>query len=96
MPPGPQPRFALGLTLTLVGGGLCVAGIFLGVAPLIAVYRDAMTDPLKESGVSAQQTSSAMLRGLIVGAIGVPIFLAGSIMTGRSFIQRLRRAASGR
>ncbi len=36
------------------------------------------------------------IKFLIVGAIGVPIFLAGSIMTGRSFIQRLRRAASGR
>lgn len=88
------PRFTLGIVLTLVGGGLCILGIFLGLAPLFNVYSDALADPLKDSGVTAQQTSSAMLKGLVVGAIGVPVFLVGSIMTGNSLIQKLRRMSA--
>ncbi|MGH7130387.1 MAG: hypothetical protein ACREJO_00360 [Phycisphaerales bacterium] len=93
-PAAKPPRFTLGLILTLVGGGLCIAGIFLGLAPLMNVYGEALTDPLKDSAVTAQQTSNSMLKGLFVGAIGVPIFLVGSVMTGNSLIQKLRRMSA--
>ena len=85
-------RLFLGLILLLVGAAFIIAGIVHGLVPLIHLYRGALDDPLGQSATIEQDTSHAMIRGIIIGAIGILPFLIGSVLVKVSiFRTRIKR-----
>lgn len=90
---------ALGWLLLLLGIGVVCVGIYLALSPVIATYQTAMDDPLKDSPVAAQSGNEEegkvlarkMLTGVAIGALGLPMTIAGTVLLGISFVQRMRK-----
>lgn len=90
---------ALGWLLLLLGTGVVCVGIYLALSPVIATYQTAMDDPLKDSPVATQSGNEEegkvlarkMLTGVAIGALGLPMTIAGTVLLGISFVQRMRK-----
>lgn len=79
----------VGLIVALVGIGIVVVGIGMALMPLIQTYAANLRDPLGEVASQQEQgLSRSMIRGLIIGAFGVPPLLVGTIMMKRSLLRR--------
>ena len=91
----------LGWVFLLLGIGVVCVGLYLALAPVIATYQSAMDDPLRDSPTGAPGSAGneedgkalarRMIRGVIIGALGIPLTITGSVLLGVSLIQRLRR-----
>ena len=66
--------------LVIVGGGIVLVGIATALRELGLLYADLMTDPLDQPEGREEAVVPAMLRGVLIGAVGVPILLTGSFM----------------
>ncbi len=90
---------AVGWALLLVGIAVVCVGIYLALSPVIAMYQTAMDDPMKDTPVTAsaregeegKALAAQMFKGVIVGAFGLPLTFAGTILLGISFVQRLKK-----
>lgn len=82
----------LGYMLLLVGAAIMLTGFFLALKELSGMYGDTLSDPMgnKAGSVEPKTVSDAMLRYVIIGAAGIPVFLVGSLMLRQSLFQRLR------
>lgn len=74
----------------LVGGALLLAGIFLAFSTLAALYGETLSSPLTGPDDPGTQTSAGMLKGVLVGAMGIPPFVVGVVVR-RGARARLRR-----
>lgn len=83
-------RLTLGILLTLVGGAVVLVGLFGALSELIGLYASAMNDPLAADAPEGKAVGAAMFRWAIVGAVGVPFLLVGSVLLKLSLFQRLR------
>jgi hypothetical protein len=83
-------RNTVGTVLMLVGGALLLVGIFLAFSTLAALYGDTLSSPLSGADDPGAQTSAGMLKGVLVGAMGIPPFLLGVVLR-RGARARLRR-----
>ena len=89
----------LGWVLLLVGIGVVCLGIYLALAPVVSMYQTAMDDPMKDTpvapgspeGEDGKVVAAQMFKGLIVGVLGLPLTIAGTVLLGVSFIQRMRK-----
>lgn len=88
-------RGLIGLVLVLVGGGVMLFGIVRGVVPLVRMYQDALQKPLDDRPADATLQGD-MLRGVLIGACGVPVFLVGMVMTKAALYRKLRRLGERR
>lgn len=86
-------RIALGLILTLAGTAIIVYGIYEAMSELVGMYQGAFEDAMASPEGGEKGVADRMLRGVKIGAIGVPLFLVGSIMLKISMFQRLRKKA---
>ena len=84
-------RLFIGLLLLLIGAAFLIAGIVMGLEPLISLYRGALNNPLGQPGSVEQDTSHAMFHGLAIGAVGILPFLIGSALVKVSLFQKLRK-----
>ncbi len=84
-------RLLIGLILLFIGAALIMAGIVMGLLPLIHLYQGALTDAINQPANIEQDTSRAMFRGIIIGALGVLPFLIGSALVKVSIFQKLRK-----
>lgn len=84
-------KAALGLILILAGGVTIVYGIGLALYALMGLYHGAVENPMGQSATAEKDTSEAMIRAAIIGACGVPFFIAGSVLLKVSFFQRALR-----
>ena len=82
-------RTAIGLILLLVGAGVIVAGLWMGLQELRGLYEGATNDALGMGATAEQDASKRMVRAAIIGACGVPLFIAGSVMLKITVVQRL-------
>lgn len=80
----------LGWILMLVGGAVVVYGIYLALSALVGLYQANLADPLNQPENAESQVSRAMLRGVLVGAGGAPVLLAGVIMSRVAAFRRRR------
>ena len=71
---------AIAGVLMLVGAGVIVFGGFRALTALSGLYQSNLNDAMGQPEGSEQAASKAMLDGVKIGAVGVPIFLTGSIM----------------
>ena len=91
----------LGWVFLLLGIGVVCVGLYLALAPVVATYQSAMDDPMKDTPIGASAgngteeegkvLSRQMFKGVIIGALGIPLTITGSVLLGVSLIQRLRR-----
>ena len=87
----------LGLLLLLIGGAIMLTGGGLAMLEFAGVYSHALSaDPLATPEKSEQETSEAMFRWLVIGALGFPLFVAGSAMLKVGLIRKLYRKVSQR
>jgi hypothetical protein len=68
-------------------------GVVLALRELGGLYQGVLTDPLGQPEGTEQNAASGMKRGVLIGAAGVPPFLAGTIMLKAA---RRRRRLTGR
>lgn len=92
----------LGFTLLLVGIAIIVFGMFQALRPVVAMYQEAMTDPMgSEAQHSGQQDAldnakddvpKQMFQGIAIGAVGLVPLLIGTVLLKIAMFQRLRRS----
>ena len=83
-------RTAIGLILVLAGGGLILFGIGGALMALFGLYGNAIDNAMGMSATAEQDASRAMIRSVIVGACGVPLFLVGSVLLKVTLFQKVR------
>ena len=88
-------RAAIGLILSLIGGGVVVFGIVVAVRAFGGLYEGATTNAMGMSATAEEDTSKAMIRAVIIGACGVPLLIAGTVLLKVSMFQRLARSSRG-
>ena len=88
-------RTALGFILLVVGAGVILVGIGLALREFIGLYQGAVNDAMGMKANAEQDASKAMIRAVIIGACGVPFFIAGSVMLKVTLMQRLAGRRAG-
>ncbi len=83
----------IGLVLVLAGAAIMLAGMWFALREVIALYQTTIADPMGGGASRETDTSSAMLRYVLLGGIGVAPFVVGMVLLKVAFIQRIRRAA---
>jgi hypothetical protein len=83
-------RMVIGLILMLVGGAVILYGIAAALSQLFGLYQGAVDNAMGMSATAEQEASKGMMRAVIVGACGVPVFLVGSMLLKVSVFQRMR------
>jgi hypothetical protein len=84
-------KATVGLILVLVGGGVIVFGIGTAMMALFGLYGNAIDNAMGMGATAEQDASRAMIRGVIVGACGVPFLIAGSVLLKVTMFQRMAR-----
>ncbi len=88
----------LGLLLALIGGVVVLTGGGLAMLELAGMYSHALSaDPLAVPEQSEEETSRRMFQWLALGAAGLPLLIAGSVMCKAAFIRAMyRKLKAGR
>ncbi|MFA6044668.1 MAG: hypothetical protein WC718_06760 [Phycisphaerales bacterium] len=86
----PATKAAIGIALSLLGGGVILYGAGLAIVPLVGMYQGAVDHPLDQPDGAEQNVSRDMLHGVKIGAIGVVPMLAGSVLLKVAMYQKLR------
>lgn len=84
---------ATGLILTLIGGAIMLAGGAYALLPLVRLYQANLADPMAQPQGAEQATSDEMIHGVLIGAVGVPIFLVGIVMMKVALFRKLMKRA---
>ena len=94
-------KIALGLVLTLLGLGIVLYGMGSALRGLSAIYSNALESPLDEPSVGNENSrggatgekaiSQKMLESVLVGSIGLPPLLIGSVLLKWGIFSRWRR-----
>jgi hypothetical protein len=82
----------IALILMVVGGTVMAFGGYRAATVLSGLYQSNLNDALGQPDGSEQAASKAMIRGVTIGAVGVPVFLTGRIMW--MFARRRNRLTS--
>jgi hypothetical protein len=92
----------VGFALVIVGIVVIVFGMYQALRPVVAMYQEAMTDPMgTEAQASGQpdildsakdDVPKQMFRGIAIGAVGLVPLLIGSVLVKIAIFQRLRRS----
>ena len=69
-----------GLVLILVGGCVMAFGGYRALAALGGLYQANLADPLNQPEGAEKATSDAMIKGVMIGAVGAPFFLTGCVL----------------
>ncbi|MCX5688952.1 MAG: hypothetical protein NTV94_04060 [Planctomycetota bacterium] len=87
-----MPR-SLGYILMLLGGAILVTGIAMSFGSLAGLYNETVANPLEGGNMDSDHVAAQMLKGVAVGAFGIPPFLVGFVLVRRANV-RLRRNSS--
>lgn len=87
-------RTALAIFLVAIGAIVMLYGIATGLASLVAIYQNALTDPLAEPAKNEMSVRSDILRSVAIGAAGIVPFLIGSVMLKVGLFRVLIRKSS--
>jgi len=88
----------IGFILILAGLSVGLAGLYIALQPVIGMYESALSDPLDSGGddPEAKQVQSRIFRGVMIGAVGVPFLLLGTVLFVSGRMQARRRKRLGR
>jgi hypothetical protein len=89
-------RLLLGMIFMAVGGGIMLFGMFLALRELGGLYQGVIDDPLGQPEGAEDDVQQGMIRGVIVGGVGVLPFIIGSVMVKGAIARKISRAARGR
>jgi len=91
-------RLTIGLMLLFVGGAVMLYGIGTALHEFVGLYQGAVDNAMGMKANAEQDASKAMIRAVIIGGCGVPLFVAGSVMLKITVMQRImgRKAVSRR
>lgn len=91
----------VGFALVIVGIVIIVFGMYQALRPVVAMYQEAMTDPMGTEAQASGHTDildnakddvpKQMFTGIAIGAIGLVPLLVGSVLVKIALFQRLRR-----
>lgn len=90
-----------GLALVLIGVAIIVFGMFQALRPVVAMYQEAMTDPMGSQTQAGQpdvldsakdDVPKKMFRGIAIGAVGLVPLLIGTVLIKVAIFQRVRRS----
>lgn len=87
-------RATLGVILILLGGAVMLYGFGAAVVELMGLYQGTFDDPMGQPDGMEEGVSRRMIRSVIIGAVGVPFFIIGSVLLKITLLQRLRRRDS--
>jgi hypothetical protein len=79
---------ALALVLILAGAGIILFGGYRALGTLASLYQRNLEDPMGQPDGAEQAASSQMLRGVMIGAAGVPLLLAGHFVRRKAWRRR--------
>lgn len=82
-------KTAAGLLLLLAGAGVMLYGLGTALIELVGLYQGAVGDPLGQQAGVEKEVSDKMIRAVIIGAIGIPPFLIGSVLLKVTLLQKL-------
>jgi hypothetical protein len=92
----------VGSALLLIGIAIIVFGMFQALRPVVAMYQEAITDPMGSSAQASGQPNvldsadndvpNQMFRGIAIGAVGLVPLLLGTVMLKIALFQRFRRS----
>lgn len=93
-------RGITGGILMLVGAAIAFVGIGLAVMPVIRMYQENLDDPLamhepegRETGTDREKSvPRQMMRGVVVGVVGVVPFTVGSFLVKQVARRRIKAA----
>jgi len=84
-------RKTLGIILIVAGFGLILCGLLGALRELQGLYQGATENAIGMAETAEQDASKRMVRAAVIGACGVPLFIAGSVMLRVTVVQRLKR-----
>lgn len=64
----------------LGGGAIALYGIGSALAEVVGLYESALEDPLDAPEGQEQQASDNMIRDVVIGVVGIPPLLLGSVL----------------
>lgn len=85
-------RALLAWLMVFVGGLPILYGVGSALLALIGLYEANITDPLNQPEGAERTIAAEMFRAVIIGGVGVPIFIVGAVMLKITLIQRITRA----
>jgi hypothetical protein len=96
-----RPRNIIAAILLLGGMAVVLYGLGAAIMELVRMYGSALSDPLADPpGAGAERggggVGDRMVRDVIIGAIGIPPMLIGSLMLGVGVLGLLRRLIAGK
>ncbi len=84
----------IGTLLILLGIILIAIGLYGALGEIRDLYAQATTDAMAQPDIAEEERPDRILRHVLVGAIGVPPLIAGSVLTTRARVRRLRARLS--
>ena len=88
-------RTTLGIILMAAGCGLILYGLLGALRELQGLYQGATENAIGMAETAEQDASKGMIRAVIVGGCGVPLFIAGSVMLKVTVMQRVMGRKGG-
>ena len=82
----------LGIVLMVAGAAVMLGGAYVSLSAFSAMYQSNLADPLNQPEGAEKKTSENMLRGVYIGAPGIPVFIVGRVVLGSA--RRRARAAA--
>lgn len=70
----------VGILLMVGGGAVIIVGIYVALSAFSGLYAGNLSDPLNQPDGAEAGVKSDMLRGVILGAVGAPVFIVGRVM----------------
>ncbi|MGE0366789.1 MAG: hypothetical protein AB7Q00_13760 [Phycisphaerales bacterium] len=99
--PSSKAALIVGGVLLVVGLAVALVGLFMAIKPLIAMYSEALNDPMGNDARAVggtdplgdgKQVASSMIPGLVIMGLGTIASIAGSVMLKIGIIRRIIRA----
>jgi hypothetical protein len=84
-------RAFTGFLLTVLGAAIIFVGGGMAVRALAGLYGGALSDPLGQPDGAEKHAADAMIRGVLIGAVGALPFLIGIAMLKAGVVRRLMR-----
>jgi hypothetical protein len=81
----------LGILLMVAGGAVIIVGIYVALSAFAGLYAGNLSDPLNQPDGAEAGVKGDMLRGVMIGAAGAPVFIVGRVL----LMVARRRAARG-
>jgi len=85
----------VGTIFMLAGGAVVIVAIYLALQELGGLYGGALNDPLGQPDGTEKAVSERMIRAVIIGAVGVPFFIVGTVLVKAALFKRVKRAIQG-